>query len=109
MITIIVNRLTRMVPYYTCLNTCSNFLIRCFWSSSSNLHPSQAVLVLFVASMTHRQTYKQQIKATKNSTPVEQHKGTELVTRVNRNEYRRLLLIKKKRLHAYLFESSKAM
>jgi hypothetical protein len=58
MIAIIVNRLTRMAPCYTCLNNCPNFLISCFWSSSSNLHPPQVVLVLFVASTEHKETYK---------------------------------------------------
>ena len=43
------------------------FLILCFWSSPSDLQHSQTVLILLIASTMQMQTYKQQIKATKNS------------------------------------------
>jgi len=53
--------------------TWSNFLIICFWLSPSGLHRSQTILVLLIASTTHRQIYKQQIKATKNNLPHERN------------------------------------
>jgi hypothetical protein len=92
MIEIIVNRLTRMVSCYTCLNTCPNFLIHCFWSSSSDLHPSQVVLVLFVASTKHKETYEtSKAKTTKHITPIivkfyKQYAKTGLVATIKRTQ-----------------------
>ena len=101
-----------MVPCYTCLNTCSNFLILCFWlSPPSNLQRSQTVLVLLVANTMHRQTYKQQIKTTNNSTPHKVKRRTkrepiatvnrtqetpEMELRLKRNDYREFILYKRK-------------
>ena len=75
------------------------------------LQRSQTILVLLVANTIHRQTYKQQIKATKNSTahkvkrrtkrePIatvsrtQEMPKTEL--RLKRNDYRKFILYKRK-------------
>jgi hypothetical protein len=92
MTTIFMNRLTRMVLCYTCLNTCPNFLTRCFWSSSSDLHPSQAALVLFVVSTKHKETYKTgKAKTAKHITPIivkfyKQYAKTGLVATIKRTQ-----------------------
>jgi hypothetical protein len=57
-------------------------------SLSSHLQRSQTILVLLIASTKHRQTYKQQIKATKNSTPPERkyRNKRELIATVMRTQ-----------------------
>jgi len=87
------------------------FLTPCFWTSASDLQRSLAILVLLVANTVHRQTYKQYIKATKNSTPpkvkrrtkrepiatvsrTQEMPKTEL--RLKRNDYRKFILYKRK-------------
>ena len=87
------------------------FFTLCFWTSPSDLQRSQAFLVLLVANTMHRQTYKQQIKATKNSTPhkvkwrtkrepiatVNRTQETpEMELRLKRNDYREFILYKRK-------------
>ena len=87
------------------------FLTLCFWTSPSDLQRSQAILILLVANTMYRQTYHQQIKATKNSTPHKVKRRTkrepiatvnktqempETELRLERNDYREFILYKRK-------------